>query len=79
MKKDKTKTVGYYIWYILVCIALFIVTLITSKSIYDRWFSEEAIDAMQYNEMISYQQSQGKNVSSDGEFIVIKTDKIIVE
>lgn len=79
MKKDKTKTTGYYLWYILITIALSIVLLVASKSIYDRWFSENAIDAMQYNEMINYQQLQGKNVYSDGEFIVIKTDKTILQ
>ncbi len=79
MKKDKTKTTGYYLWYIMITIALSIVLFVASKSIYDRWFSENAIDAMQYNEMINYQQLQCKNVYSDGESIVIRTDKIVLE
>lgn len=34
--------------------------------------SEEEIDARQYNEMIQYHQEQGRDVWSDGDYIIVK-------
>lgn len=79
MKKDKTKTTGYYLATIFLSLLLFITIAIASKSIFNRWFSDNEIDAIQYNEMINYQQLQGNNVCSDGKYVIIKTNKIIVK
>lgn len=79
MKKDKTKTVGYYIWYSLTCIALFILVLICCKSIFERWSTDRDTDNIQYNKVIEYHQKDDKVVYSDGYSIRIKSNKVIIK
>lgn len=76
MKRSNYKTTGYYIVYISAIVFLFLTLVFITKNIRDRWIS--SIDAEQYNEMIQSKQDEGFNVSSDGESIVIKSNKAIL-
>ena len=79
MKKDKTKTTGYNLFYTLVCIALFMLVLMYCKSVFERWSSDNDIDNIQYNEVIDYHQKEDKVVCSDGYSIRIKTNKVLTK
>lgn len=69
MKQKPKTTEGNLGEIILACIIGIAIALIMCFTFSE---SEEEIDARQYNEMIQSKQLEGKNVWSDGVFIVIK-------
>ena len=68
--KEKPKTIEKTLLDIALMIGAFIAIMLFCSYLF--YETEEEIDARQYNEMIQYHQEQGKDVWSDGEYIIIK-------
>jgi len=59
MKKDKTKTTGYYLVQVIVILALFFGALYLKWFICDR---DKEVDNRQSQEMVDYHYSEGREI-----------------
>ena len=68
--KQKPKTIGKTLLDIALMIGAFITIMLFCSYLF--YETEEDRDSRQYNEVIQYHQEQGKDVWSDGDYVMVR-------